>query len=30
MLVRDIKRHLEWLASQPGLKPKLEGSQFHH
>jgi glutamate decarboxylase len=30
MLVRDIKRHLEWLASQPGLKPKLEGAQFHH
>jgi glutamate decarboxylase len=30
MLVRDIKRHLDWLASQPGLKPKLEGAQFHH
>ncbi len=30
MLVRDIKRHLDWLASQTGLKPKLEGAQFHH
>jgi len=30
MLVRDIKRHLDWLASQPGLKPKMEGAQFHH
>jgi glutamate decarboxylase len=30
MLVRDICRHLEWFASQPGLRPKVEGAQFHH
>ncbi len=30
MLVRDIKRHLDWLVSQPGLRPKMEGAQFHH
>jgi glutamate decarboxylase len=30
MLVRDIKRHLEWFASQPGLKPTLDGAGFHH
>ncbi len=30
MLVRDIRRHLEWFAGQPGLKPTLGCSQFHH
>ncbi|HME08517.1 MAG TPA: glutamate decarboxylase [Bryobacteraceae bacterium] len=30
MLVRDIRRHLDWFASQPGLKPTLESAQFHH
>ncbi len=30
MLVKDIRRHLDWFASQPGLKPKVEGAQFHH
>ncbi len=30
MLVRDIQRHLDWFASQPGLKPKLDSGQFHH
>ena len=30
MLVNDIRRHLDWFASQPGLRPKLESAQFHH
>jgi glutamate decarboxylase len=30
MLVRDIRRHLDWFAGQPGLKPTLTSSQFHH
>jgi len=30
MLVRDIKRHLDWFASQPVLTAKVEGAQFHH
>ena len=30
MLLRDIRRHLDWFATQPGLRPKAEGSQFHH
>lgn len=30
MLVRDIRRHLDWFADQPGLKPKCEGANFHH
>jgi glutamate decarboxylase len=30
MPVRDIRRHLEWFHSQPGLKPKIAGGQFHH
>ena len=30
MLVKDIRRHLDWFATQPGLRPKAEGSQFHH
>ena len=30
MLVRDIRRHLDWFASQPGLIAKTESPQFHH
>ena len=30
MLLADIKRHLAYFESQPGLKPKLTGSHFHH
>jgi glutamate decarboxylase len=30
MLVRDIRRHLEWFTSQPGFKPSLDGAGFHH
>ncbi len=30
MLVNDIRRHLDWFGSQPGLKPKLTSCQFHH
>src|SRR5579871_4727082 len=30
MLIKDIKRHLDWFASQPGLNAKLESAQFHH
>src|SRR5579871_876546 len=30
MLVRDIRRHLDWFGGQPGLKPTLASSQFHH
>jgi glutamate decarboxylase len=30
LLVRDIRRHLDWFASQPGLRPKLDGAGFHH
>jgi glutamate decarboxylase len=30
MLVNDIRRHLDWFASQPGLRPKSESGQFHH
>jgi len=30
MLVKDIRRHLDWFASQPGLRSKVEGGQFHH
>jgi len=30
MLVKDIRRHLDWFAAQPGLRSKVEGSQFHH
>ena len=30
MLVSDIRRHLDWLASQPGLRPKLMSGQFYH
>jgi glutamate decarboxylase len=30
MLLRDIRRHLDWFASQPGLKPTVNGVGFHH
>jgi len=30
MLLRDIKRHLDWFAAQPGFKPSLNGAGFHH
>jgi glutamate decarboxylase len=30
MLVRDIRRHLDWFAGQPGLRPTVEGAGFHH
>jgi glutamate decarboxylase len=30
MLVRDMRRHLDWFATQPGLKPTLYGAGFHH
>ena len=30
MLLRDIRRHLDWFATQPGLKPTLDGAGFHH
>jgi len=30
MLVKDFRRHLDWFSSQPGLRPKVEGAQFHH
>jgi glutamate decarboxylase len=30
MLAKDIRRHLDWFASQPGLRSKSEGAQFHH
>jgi glutamate decarboxylase len=30
MLVRDIRRHLDWFATQPGLKPTGDGAGFHH
>ena len=30
MLVRDIRRHLDWFATQPGLKPTMNGAGFHH
>ena len=30
MLVKDMRRHLEWFESQPGLKAKVAGAQFHH
>jgi glutamate decarboxylase len=30
MLLRDIRRHLDWFATQPGLKPTTDGAGFHH
>jgi len=30
MLVRDIRRHLDWFATQPGFTASLEGAGFHH
>jgi len=30
MLLRDIRRHLDWFATQPGLKPASDGAGFHH
>jgi glutamate decarboxylase len=30
MLLRDIDRHLDWFAKQPGLKPRMSGAGFHH
>jgi glutamate decarboxylase len=30
MLVRDIRRHLDWFAGQPGFKSTANAAQFHH
>jgi glutamate decarboxylase len=30
MLVNDIKRHLDWFATQPGFTASTEGAGFHH
>ena len=30
MLVRDIRRHLDWFAAQPGFRPTAQVAQFHH
>jgi glutamate decarboxylase len=30
MLVKDIRRHLDWFASQPGLRSQMAGAGFHH
>jgi glutamate decarboxylase len=30
MLLRDLKRHLDWFASQPGFTPTNAGAGFHH
>ena len=30
MLLRDLKRHLDWFASQPGFTPSPAGAGFHH
>jgi glutamate decarboxylase len=30
MLLRDVRRHLDWFATQPGLKPTLNGAGFRH
>jgi glutamate decarboxylase len=30
MLVRDIRRHLDWFTAQPGFTPSLDGAGFHH
>jgi glutamate decarboxylase len=30
MLVKDIRRHLDWFAAQPGFRSTTEAAQFHH
>jgi glutamate decarboxylase len=30
MLLRDIRRHLDWFGTQPGLKSAATGARFHH
>jgi glutamate decarboxylase len=30
MLLRDLRRHLDWFAGQPGLKAAANGAGFHH
>ncbi len=30
MLVRDIRRHLDWFAAQPGFRSATDAAQFHH
>jgi glutamate decarboxylase len=30
MLLRDIRRHLQWFTTQPGLKATADGTGFHH
>jgi glutamate decarboxylase len=30
MLLRDIRRHLNWFTAQPGLKAAANGGGFHH
>jgi glutamate decarboxylase len=30
MLVRDMRRHLDWFAAQPGFRSTAQAAQFHH
>jgi glutamate decarboxylase len=30
MLVRDIRRHLDWFETQPGMKATSDAPGFHH
>ncbi len=30
MLLKDIRRHLDWFATQPGFNPTLDGAGYHH
>ena len=30
MLIRDIKRHLDWFGHQPGFRASFDQSSFHH
>jgi len=30
MLIRDIRRHLDWFATQPGFRSTALAAQFHH
>jgi len=30
MLVKDMRRHLDWFAAQPGFKAAESGVGFHH